>query len=107
MTSTFICAKGEQHLTGDQVAGYVRFRHDAASDFGRVKRQQQVLKLMIDQLSEPQNWAKLPHILQLGAQTDQHDDEQSAAAVAADDLPQRARRQRPVLHAAEQGRVGR
>ena len=59
--------KGEQHLTGDQVTGYVRFRHDAASDFGRVKRQQQVLKLMIDQLSEPQNWAKLPNILQLAS----------------------------------------
>jgi hypothetical protein len=56
---------GLQHLTGSQVAGYVRFRHDPASDFGRVKRQQQVLKLMIDQLSEPQNWAKLPHILAL------------------------------------------
>jgi LCP family protein required for cell wall assembly len=56
---------GLQHLTGSQVAGYVRFRHDAASDFGRVKRQQQVLKLMIDQLSEPQHWAKLPHILAL------------------------------------------
>jgi LCP family protein required for cell wall assembly len=57
--------KGEQHLTGGQVAGYVRFRHDAASDFGRVKRQQQVLKLLINQLSEPQNWAKLPHIMKL------------------------------------------
>jgi polyisoprenyl-teichoic acid--peptidoglycan teichoic acid transferase len=57
--------KGEQHLTGDQVAGYVRFRHDAASDFGRVKRQRQVLKLMMDQLSQPQNWAKLPRILQI------------------------------------------
>jgi anionic cell wall polymer biosynthesis LytR-Cps2A-Psr (LCP) family protein len=57
--------KGEQHLTGAQVAGYVRFRHDAASDFGRVKRQQQILKLMMNQLSEPQNWAKLPHILTL------------------------------------------
>ncbi len=57
--------KGEQHLNGNQVAGYVRFRHDPASDFGRVKRQQQVLKLLIDQLSEPQNWAKLPHIMQL------------------------------------------
>ncbi len=57
--------KGEQHLSGDQVAGYVRFRHDAASDFGRVKRQQQVLKLMMNQLSAPQNWAKLPHILQI------------------------------------------
>ncbi len=57
--------KGEQHLTGSQVAGYIRFRHDAVSDFGRVRRQQQVLKLMLDQLSQPQNWAKLPHVLQL------------------------------------------
>jgi polyisoprenyl-teichoic acid--peptidoglycan teichoic acid transferase len=56
---------GEQHLTGDQVAGYVRFREDAASDFGRVKRQQQVLKLLIDQVSEPQNWAKLPQLLRI------------------------------------------
>ena len=55
--------KGEQYLTGSQVAGYLRFRHDAASDFGRMKRQQQVLKLMMDQLSQPQNWAKLPRIL--------------------------------------------
>jgi polyisoprenyl-teichoic acid--peptidoglycan teichoic acid transferase len=57
--------KGDQHLTGDQLAGYVRFRNDPASDFGRVKRQQQVLKLMLDQVSEPKNWTKLAHILQL------------------------------------------
>jgi LCP family protein required for cell wall assembly len=55
--------KGEQHLWGSQVAGYVRFRHDSTSDFGRMRRQQQVLKLILDQLSEPQNWAKLPKIL--------------------------------------------
>jgi polyisoprenyl-teichoic acid--peptidoglycan teichoic acid transferase len=55
--------KGEQYLTGSQVVGYLRFRHDAASDFGRMKRQQQVVKLMLDQLSQPQNWAKLPRIL--------------------------------------------
>jgi polyisoprenyl-teichoic acid--peptidoglycan teichoic acid transferase len=57
--------QGEQYLTGSQVVGYMRFRHDAASDYGRVKRQQQVLKLMLSQLSQPQNWAKLPRILQL------------------------------------------
>jgi LCP family protein required for cell wall assembly len=57
--------KREQHLNGSQVAGYVRFRHDPASDFGRVKRQQAVLKLLIDRLSEPQNWTKLPNIMQL------------------------------------------
>ncbi|MBV8117062.1 MAG: LCP family protein, partial [Candidatus Eremiobacteraeota bacterium] len=56
--------KGEQYLTGGQVLGYIRFRHDASSDFGRVRRQQQVLKLMLDQLSQPQDWSKLPRILQ-------------------------------------------
>ncbi|MBV8149611.1 MAG: LCP family protein [Candidatus Eremiobacteraeota bacterium] len=56
--------KGEQYLTGSQVVGYIRFRHDASSDFGRMHRQQQVVKLMMDQLSRPQDWAKLPRILQ-------------------------------------------
>ncbi len=56
--------KGEQYLTGSKVVGYMRFRHDAASDFGRVRRQQQVLKAMMAQLSQPQNWAKLPKLLQ-------------------------------------------
>ncbi len=55
--------KGEQYLNGAQVAGYLRFRHDASSDYGRMKRQQQVLKLMLDQISQPQNWAKLPRIM--------------------------------------------
>lgn len=57
--------KGERHLTGSEVAGYVRFRNDPASDFGRVKRQQEVLKLMLDQVSAARNWSKLPHILAL------------------------------------------
>jgi LCP family protein required for cell wall assembly len=57
--------RGPQHLTGSQVAGYVRFRNDPASDFGRVRRQQQVLKLLMNQLSAPQDWAKLPQLLPL------------------------------------------
>jgi LCP family protein required for cell wall assembly len=56
--------KGEQYLTGSQVVGYLRFRHDAASDFGRMRRQQQVLKRMMNEISLPQNWAKIPRILQ-------------------------------------------
>jgi polyisoprenyl-teichoic acid--peptidoglycan teichoic acid transferase len=56
--------KGEQYLTGSQVVGYMRFRHDALSDFARVQRQRQVLKLMMSQLSQPQNWSKLPRIMQ-------------------------------------------
>jgi LCP family protein required for cell wall assembly len=57
--------QGQQHLDGDQVAGYVRFRHDAASDFGRVGRQRRVLELMMDRVSQPQQWAKLPAIVAL------------------------------------------
>ncbi len=55
--------KGEQYLTGSQVLGYIRFRHDSSSDFGRMHRQQQVLHLLMDQLSLPQNWAKLPRLM--------------------------------------------
>jgi polyisoprenyl-teichoic acid--peptidoglycan teichoic acid transferase len=55
--------KGPQFLNGSQVLGYIRFRHDGASDFGRVRRQQQVVKVMMDQLSQIQNWVKLPHII--------------------------------------------
>jgi LCP family protein required for cell wall assembly len=61
--------KGEQYLTGGQVLGYVRYRHDIESDWGRVRRQQTVLKALIDQMSQPQNWAKLPKLLAL-ARTD-------------------------------------
>lgn len=57
--------KGEQHLDGSQVAGYVRFRNDPSSDFGRVARQRQVLKLLMNEVSEPANWTKLPSLLQL------------------------------------------
>ena len=57
--------KGEQYLTGSQVLGYIRFRHDPTSDFGRMHRQQQVLHLLMNQVSQPQNWAKLPHLLAL------------------------------------------
>jgi anionic cell wall polymer biosynthesis LytR-Cps2A-Psr (LCP) family protein len=57
--------KGLQHLDGEQVVGYMRFRHDDQGDFGRVRRQQQVVKAMLDQVSQPQNWVKLPHILEI------------------------------------------
>jgi LCP family protein required for cell wall assembly len=55
--------KGEQYLTGGQVLGYVRYRSDAESDWGRVRRQQAVLKALMRQMSAPQNWAKLPRLM--------------------------------------------
>ncbi|TDM07060.1 LCP family protein [Macrococcus lamae] len=38
--------KGQHNLSGKEVLGYARFRHDEEGDFGRVRRQQQVIKAL-------------------------------------------------------------
>ena len=57
--------KGDQYLTGGQVVEYMRFRNDAESDFGRMRRQQQILREIVRELGAPQNWLKIPRLLQL------------------------------------------
>jgi len=54
---------GKQRLNGTQLLGYVRFRHDAIGDFGRVQRQQKALKAIGEQLSGLQTVAKLPKLI--------------------------------------------
>nr|WP_082193320.1 LCP family protein [Bacillus rubiinfantis] len=54
---------GKQRLNGKQLLGYVRFRHDAMSDFGRVERQQKTIQAIKDQLSGLQTVAKLPKLI--------------------------------------------
>ncbi len=54
---------GLQKLNGKQLLGYVRYRHDAVGDFGRVERQQKTVKAMKDQLSGFQTIAKLPKLV--------------------------------------------
>ncbi|XJZ28130.1 LCP family protein [Bacillota bacterium Lsc_1132] len=54
---------GLQRLNGQQLLGYVRFRHDAIGDFGRVQRQQKVIKLLGEQLSSLQTIPKLPKLV--------------------------------------------
>lgn len=41
---------GKQVLHGNELLGYVRFRHDRLSDFGRVERQQEVLGKVKEQI---------------------------------------------------------
>lgn len=41
---------GLVHMDGEQAQGYMRFRHDACSDPCRVKRQQQVIHILMDKL---------------------------------------------------------
>lgn len=54
---------GLQRLDGEQMLSFVRFRHDAIGDFGRVKRQQQALQAIGDQLSGIQTIPKLPKLV--------------------------------------------
>ncbi|WP_342043761.1 LCP family protein [Bacillus sp. OTU2372] len=54
---------GKQSLHGDKLLGYVRFRHDKLSDFGRVQRQQEVIRKLKDEALSMGSIIKLPKIL--------------------------------------------
>ena len=54
---------GIQKLSGYQAMGYVRFRHDNASDWGRIDRQHKFFQAIARQLISPSNYYKLPSIL--------------------------------------------
>lgn len=55
--------QGMQHLDGEKALMYVRFRHDALSDFSRTERQRELLKAIADKLQTTTSIAKLPSIL--------------------------------------------
>jgi LCP family protein required for cell wall assembly len=54
---------GVQKLHGKELLGYVRFRKDAESDFGRVRRQQEVLKQVADEFISIKGIVKLPGVI--------------------------------------------
>lgn len=54
---------GLQRLNGQQLLSYVRFRHDAIGDFGRVQRQQKVINLLGEQLMGFGTVPKLPKLV--------------------------------------------
>lgn len=53
---------GKQVLHGDRLLGYVRFRHDRESDFGRVRRQQEVFSKLQKEAVSMGNIAQLPKL---------------------------------------------
>ena len=55
--------KGNNHLSGKEVVGYLRFRHDPMGDIGRTQRQQWFLRGMMEALKKPETLAKLPEII--------------------------------------------
>ncbi|MDZ5470242.1 LCP family protein [Bacillus sp. 31A1R] len=54
---------GLQRLDGKHLLGYVRFRQDAVGDFGRVERQQKVVKKIAEELTSIQSVPKLPKLV--------------------------------------------
>lgn len=55
--------KGTQHLNGTQALQYVRFRQDALADISRTKRQQNVLKAMVEEFGQIKSLPKLPWLI--------------------------------------------
>ncbi|WP_313800053.1 LCP family protein [Cytobacillus sp.] len=54
---------GLQRLNGKELLGYSRFRKDAEADFGRVRRQQQVINALKDELLSANGVVKLPKLI--------------------------------------------
>lgn len=54
---------GEQSLNGQELLGYARFRMDGEGDFGRVRRQQQVIEAVKDSVLSIKNVANLPKLV--------------------------------------------
>ncbi len=54
---------GLQVLNGEDALGYARYRYTKEGDIGRAKRQQQVVKLLIEKLFKIKNVIKVPEML--------------------------------------------
>ena len=75
--------EGEHTLNGEQVVGYMRFRKDQEGDFGRMRRQQQVIQTLSERVKSPAVLMKahgLIGALRKYIQTDLTPDQQLALA---------------------------
>ncbi|MDY3869392.1 MAG: LCP family protein [Pyramidobacter sp.] len=56
---------GKQHMNGETGLKYVRFRHDALGDEGRMKRQQQFAQAFLDKVLSPAIIPRIPELVEL------------------------------------------
>lgn len=54
---------GPYTMNGTEAMGFVRFRHDALGDIGRVKRQELFIQAVMDKALSPSSWSKVPELL--------------------------------------------
>lgn len=55
--------QGLQHMDGETALKFVRFRHDALGDIGRIKRQQQFMKALLQKIAYQAVSTKMPTLL--------------------------------------------
>ena len=56
---------GYQRLFGEGALGFSRFRRDELGDFGRMERQQQLLKAIAQRMQDPRVWKKLGEVVKI------------------------------------------
>lgn len=56
---------GRQVLKGEQLEGFLRFRHDELGDLGRMERQKLVLAEVFRKLAQPATLTRLPELLKV------------------------------------------
>ena len=56
---------GKQLLKGEQLEGFLRFRHDELGDLGRMERQKLVFSEIFKKLANPASLAQLPQLLKI------------------------------------------
>ncbi|MFA4905246.1 MAG: LCP family protein [Candidatus Margulisiibacteriota bacterium] len=56
---------GRRRLSGREAEGFLRFRHDASADLGRISRQQDFLKALAGALASPRAFIKAPFIIEV------------------------------------------
>ncbi len=56
---------GKQHFDGHKLLNFLRYRHDANGDVGRMQRQQMVIRSMLAQWSDPATVSKIPQLMSI------------------------------------------
>jgi LCP family protein required for cell wall assembly len=83
-------SQGSQHMDGETALKFVRFRHDALGDIGRIKRQQQFMKALLQKIANQAVSTKMPTLLKeilQAVQTDLPAEEALKLAMYFRDIP--------------------
>ena len=59
---------GRQLLSGENLEGFLRFRHDEAGDLGRMERQRLVINDVFRKLANPSTLVQLPALLKIAGE---------------------------------------